>query len=357
MAATRRPRREREVVFGFDSFLDVVTNVVGIIIRFILVVWVGARSYQSIRTAAVPEEPPPAAASLPLPVITDPLEAELEQRRQELARLREQLLEELRRLQLGQEQQRQAEVRLAALTEQRRALQARRADLDTQARASLGPLGPLADASLADLRQRQQKLLEAIQSLEKQPVPKKLLRYRTPVSRPVNTEEYRFECRHGRVAFIDIPAMVLDIERDLESKIEMLQHTWQVTDVTRPAGAFRLRYTLERQRDALDAILGSALPDSRSGFRVGLSWQVEPIALVRGETAAEALQERSEFRRVVDVLDRQAVVTFWVYPDSFDLYRQLRDYLYGRELTVAGRPLPADMPITFSWRGSRSRGQ
>ena len=38
----RRRRRSREIPFSFDSFLDVVANVVGIIIRLILVVWVGA---------------------------------------------------------------------------------------------------------------------------------------------------------------------------------------------------------------------------------------------------------------------------------------------------------------------------
>ena len=42
----RRQRRVRELAFSFDSFLDVATNVVGITIRLILVVWVGARSYQ-----------------------------------------------------------------------------------------------------------------------------------------------------------------------------------------------------------------------------------------------------------------------------------------------------------------------
>src|ERR1700740_2756797 len=44
----RRRRRTREIPFSFDSFLDVVANVVGIIIRLILVVWVGARSYSSL---------------------------------------------------------------------------------------------------------------------------------------------------------------------------------------------------------------------------------------------------------------------------------------------------------------------
>ena len=38
----RRRRPVREIAFSFDSFLDVVANVVGIILRLILVAWVGA---------------------------------------------------------------------------------------------------------------------------------------------------------------------------------------------------------------------------------------------------------------------------------------------------------------------------
>ena len=36
----RRRRKVREIEFSFDSFLDVVANVVGIILRLILVAWV-----------------------------------------------------------------------------------------------------------------------------------------------------------------------------------------------------------------------------------------------------------------------------------------------------------------------------
>jgi hypothetical protein len=60
----------------------------------------------------------------------------------------------------------------------------------------------------------------------------------------------------------------------------------------------------------------------------------------------------------VDVLDpRQTVVTFWVYSDSFALFRQLRDYLYDHDLEVAGRPLPDGVPIMSSKNGTVSRGQ
>src|SRR5271165_3982390 len=48
----RRTTRTREIPFSFDSFLDVVANVVGIIIRLILVVWVSARSYESVQKYA-----------------------------------------------------------------------------------------------------------------------------------------------------------------------------------------------------------------------------------------------------------------------------------------------------------------
>ena len=47
----RRRRTQREIPFSFDSFLDVVANVVGIILRLILVAWVGARSYHPAATS------------------------------------------------------------------------------------------------------------------------------------------------------------------------------------------------------------------------------------------------------------------------------------------------------------------
>ena len=39
------------------------------------------------------------------------------------------------------------------------------------------------------------------------------------------------------------------------------------------------------------------------------------------------------------------------------LYRRIRDYLYDRDVVVAGRPLPEGVPISSSRRGSVSRGQ
>src|SRR5919197_2081687 len=116
----RRRRPAREVAFSFDSFLDVVTNVVGIILRLILVAWVGARSYK----AAVPAPAPPPAAErpAPLPEPTDPLAAVIERRRADLAAERARLAEIQRRgQQLCQEREEIEQIR-AGLTTQLRAL-------------------------------------------------------------------------------------------------------------------------------------------------------------------------------------------------------------------------------------------
>ena len=137
----------------------------------------------------------------------------------------------------------------------------------------------------------------------------------------------------------------------------MLRTRWSVTDITAPVGAFRLRYTIERERGLVEA--ESAAPAERNNFRFGESgWEAEPVLAERGETVEQALAKGSAFRKAIDSLDpNQTAVTFSVYPDSFPLYRQLRDYLYQHELVVAGRPLPEGSPIASTRHGTVSRGQ
>jgi hypothetical protein len=353
----RRRRRVREIPFSFDSFLDIVANVVGIIIRLILVVWVGARSYTSLRTAVPP--PPPAAKVSPLiAAADDPLQAELNRHARELAQAQERLLAELRRWQQIQEDETQTRSQLTALGARWQKLKEDRTVLEQAAQARAAAARSVALSS-AELRQRTQKLAQEIRALEQLPSLKKTLHYRTPVSRPVDSEELLFECRKKRVTFIDIAGLLREIRNGIEEKGKLLHTQWQVNDVAGPIGAFRLRYTLERERGLLDAVSGQTVPESGGSFRYGLSdWQVEPMLPVSGETAEAALVEGSEFRQIIDGLDpQQTVVTFWVYPDSFELYRRLRDFLYERDVVVAGRPLPEGIPIASSRRGSVSRGQ
>src|ERR1700746_2107423 len=94
---SQRRSSKREIAFSFDSFLDLVANVIGIIIRLILVAWVGARTYQAAMENAAKEEPAPASAQAkPLP--QDPLQRELDKARQELQQARASMLDKLKAL-------------------------------------------------------------------------------------------------------------------------------------------------------------------------------------------------------------------------------------------------------------------
>ena len=242
----RRRRQKREIPFSFDSFLDVVANVVGIIIRLILVAWVGARSYSSVQEI-LKERHPPAAASLPSSLRADPLELDLARSRRHLAEAQARLLEQLRQLGDLKSSHHQVQAQLTSLTNRRHETERQRASLDQGHNANQQAQA----LTLVEIQARRQRLMEEIQGLEKLPPLSKTLHYRTPVSRPVLTEELMFECRGDRVAFIDIAGLIADIKSGMEAKTEVLQTQWQVADVTHPIGAFRLRYTIERQRGAL----------------------------------------------------------------------------------------------------------
>jgi hypothetical protein len=347
----------REIPFSFDSFLDIVANVVGIIIRLILVVWVGARSYSSLKPTLTSTTDANAHVAGE-PSSADPVQGELDRHRRELAEVQSQLLARLRELQTLQASEARAKDDRVELASRREAMDRENARLAGAADQRL-EASRQAALSSAELRERCRQLADELHALEQQPITKHTLHYRTPVSQPVHSEELLFECWHGRVTFIDIAALLTEVRRGIEEKGKLLRNRWQIDDVTPPAGAFRLRYVIERDHELLDALGGAVPPASTGNYHYGLSeWQVEPIATTRGETLQAALTTGSEFRQIVDGLDAErTAVTFWVYPDSFELFRRLRDVLYQRDVIVAGRPLPDGVHIASSRRGTVSRGQ
>jgi hypothetical protein len=351
MIRRRRPRKGIE--FSFDSFLDLVTNVVGIIIRLILVSWVGARSYQALVPAA-PEDP---AAQVEEIDAAPPLSAEMRVHRKELNDAQERLLEQLRRLKTVKDGQQQLDAAATQLSTQCQQLEEKQGTLKRKALAEQGRRAQVV-LSLPELQRRGAALAREIAALEKLPPLTQKLRYGTPVSRPVHAEEVMFECLHNKVTVIDIGGLLAEVKQGMEDKGRELRMRWQVEDVAGPLGAFRLRYTIERIRTTTESIGGGG-PEQGNSYSYGLGgWKAEPIITNRGEALESALAKGSEFRRTADGLQpNQAVATFWVYPDSFPIYRALRDYLHARDVEVAGRPLTFGSPIAGSRNGTRSQGQ
>jgi hypothetical protein len=349
-----RRRRRREPAFGSDSFLDVIANLVGIVIILIVMVGAHIRELPMLQTVLAPK-----AAVEETGTETETAPEDLRQFETQIAGLQEWLLESIRSLDRLRHERQQ-------LTADRQILAAKNAAetgrLSTQEARVSQLQAELAQARQQDppLQDRIRELQKAVEELQHRPPETRPLRYHLPVSRPVAGGELFFECQAGRVTFLDLEALLSEVKRDLPAKTDILRTTWETTDSAGPVGAFRLHYTVARdRRSTLDRAFGELPPTEVLSYSYGLSrWEAVPVWPERGEKAEEALADDSRFRRLVDACDPDAVtVTFAVYPDSFETFRVLRDYLHERRFVVAGRPLPAGVPIAGSRNGSISLGQ
>lgn len=248
--------------------------------------------------------------------------------------------------------------------------QLRTAELESDASAALADAlservaGP--SARLAAVTQRGQAIerereaiKEELLSLANVARPRrKALIDKSPVARVAEGEEYHFEVRKDRVAFIDIERLIDKVKADamLQMRLSSGPMVRPIASSVGPIGDFAMRYELGRDlpRSLEDAV----------GYRGGVAsyslrgWEVVPVRDLRGETFESLHQPASRFARTINSLNpARATITLWVYPDGFRLYRQLREVLHARGFLVAARPLPTGMAIRGSPGGSLSAGQ
>jgi hypothetical protein len=102
------------------------------------------------------------------------------------------------------------------------------------------------------------------------------------------------------------------------------------------------------------------MEELRQGMSVAInlsSWKLVAEPDLETESAEEATKDRGDFLRRLRDADTDTTITFWVYPDSYAIYRQLQEFAHRENFTVAARPLPFGVPIAGSPQGSRSSGQ
>jgi hypothetical protein len=205
------------------------------------------------------------------------------------------------------------------------------------------------------LRAERDRLKAELNAVVHAPRPKaKPLIDKNPVAKPAGGNEYHFEVRRDRVAFIDLDRLLELVKADAQLRIRMTDAARVVDARVGPVGAFSLEY-----------VLGRAMPNGieelieRHGLNYDLrGWEIIPDYEGRGETYERTRQPISQYALTINRLSpSRATITMWIYPDGFALYRKLRDDLHARGYTVAARPLPEGMAIRGSPAGSISAGQ
>ncbi len=330
-----RPRPDDDRSAGQDSFLDVVTNIVGILI--ILVMVIGARVRQITLEAPAPVAVEPPAA----------LQAEVAELAKTLASSEqeiEELQDQLRLVGAAIEGASQARLDLAtAVAAAKRGVEVRKQAADASRVAA------------AERAARRHALEEQIrtctletESLAHTPAStKEVLAYPTPIGRTVNGDEIHFRLAGGRIAYIPLEELFELAKAHTRRNSNSLSDLATKIVTVGPSQGFSLDYVIEAK---VDQARGQVLIRSRE-------WVVRPAELSVGEPVAEALASSSQFRRKLAGVKPDTTVTLWCYPDSFEGYRAVRAELYRLGIATAGRPLPEGAPIGGSTEGSKSVAQ
>jgi hypothetical protein len=215
-------------------------------------------------------------------------------------------------------------------------------------------------ARLASVQQRGELLQAEVKSIEAERVAladaprprRKALIDKSPVAKPSNGNEYHFELQKGRVSYIDMDKLIDKVKTDARIQIRLSGGRARSHLASRvgPVGSFLMRYEMGRSVDDFG--------ESR-GVNFDLTgWELVPARENRGETFQTIQSPVSDFGRAINRLSpTSASITLWIYPDSFHLYREVRDYLHRRGFTVAARPLPFGIAIRGSPGGSLSATQ
>ena len=321
-------KRDVQEMPGYDSFLDIVANLVGILIILITVIGVQAKD---ALLETEPQEPPPELPKVDLEsarkterALDKAISQSQEKIRRQASKIRFRELERQRLLALN----------LAA----EKALQKKQSELAQDQQRQLARARELQIAKEELARTRQIR-----RSLELAPNPQQTLEHRpTPLAKTVFGKELHFQLDGQRLTFVPWDAALKKMEKDIPAKISKLKSADRITETLSPIGGFQVKYTFRR---------GKLRPEFEN-------FELWPVSPNLGETLDVALRPNSMFASVLHEYNPDnTTLTVWVYPNSFAAFRRLKAEMYNRGYLVAGRPMPAGEPIGGSPDGSRSSAQ
>ncbi|MDR0522750.1 MAG: hypothetical protein LBH00_12995, partial [Planctomycetaceae bacterium] len=330
---------------GQDSFLDIVSNVVGILI--ILVMLAGIRAQHS--AASVPAADSPPADAQTLAGIEAEYQAMLE-KSANTAQIRHNAEELQTKVQILAEQYRLQGLEHSAYFD---AMTTLRAAVESAA----GTQGAVKEAAetrrqLAEVQAELDRAEKAKNDFRQQrPQATVLENIPTPLGKTVENKEIHLRLLGGKVVYVPFPELVEQLKRHVADEQNKYIKQRSGSGKVGPIDHFYLEFLL--------AVFDVPMPGG-IGSRIELRYaevvpQFEPL----GEPVQSAMQNSvSEFQKKLSQYRKDLyTVTVWVYPDSFDAYQKLKQFLQDKGYTVAARPITAGSPISGSPFGTKSTTQ
>lgn len=342
----RRALRDSSMLpdeLGQDSFLDTISNLVGVLI--ILVVVVGAHA-RKINTASHDLESMRTEVASKAEAARDAARTH-QNLLSEFGELERQIVEEDRLGQLRAMERSQILVFMAEIENQLNTLSQSRTEAERIA---------LERATAADrLKSEIQTVQATIHALETdKPVVEAIDHYPTPIAKTVFRDDVHFRLKGGRISFVPLEELIQKMRGEWKAKAEKLGQASRIAEIVGPIDGFRMQYVLTR-RQVTQATSAGPVAQQLIEFD---HFTVLPPSDSIGEPVATALQSTSAFsQQLARLQPEKHTISVWVYPDSYREFHELKKWLYERGFQTATWPLSADGQITGGPKGQRSAAQ
>ena len=214
----------------------------------------------------------------------------------------------------------------------------------------------------------QRQLAEADAALEKLEHEKNWLRQQkpdtrvienipTPISRNADDEkEVHFRILGGRIAHVPFRYLRTQLETEIMRRRNDLTAQPRVTGTLGPIDGFRMQYSVIRQ----DLPMHLAQEAGVRSIIMLERCEMVPVGedKMLGETLEQALASNSAFNTcLLGCRQNEYSVTVWVYPDSFGEFQKIKNYLFCSGYRTAARPMDFGQAITASPHGTKSANQ
>jgi hypothetical protein len=331
-------RHQEDMAVGEDAFMDTIANLVGIMI--ILVVIVAARGYTTAKVQVQAE------ADSQMRALDTPKNTAVN-----LDRDLESLVEDLQKYNI-ELAMRSAErmTMVDRVTLVQKAIEERLQSMDSTTADDV-----VSNAEMSELEKQLADLLKQSGDLpptETQPIA--LQHLPTPMAKTVFGKELHVMMQNNRVTVIPWDMLIETLKQQVQRSVARNTQREKIDDTLGPIDGFMMRYRLNSRSGIMSDGRTAAM-----GKMVELDkFELEPTADILTESVPDALRPGGRLRAELEATKSQQVtITVWVYPESFGAFRALKERLFTEGFLCAARPLPANMRIGASPRGSSSAAQ
>jgi hypothetical protein len=330
--------REVNTTIGEDSFLDTIANLVGILIIFIVIAGTGTRtSALSIARQELDagKKETATAASLAMQLETDLAKktAELNEYALELDYRKAERDATLDQINLAKLE---IDEKLAQMNKQQQA--------DTLLQSETNQLKAEVEAKL--------RSLSDTPSDEKAPI---LLQHLpTPMAKTVFGKEVHIMIRRQMISVVPWDDLIEALKREAELAVRRSSRKTTIDGSLGPINGFTMLYRFATKRGVISN--GSEVA---TGQVVELDrFELEPTSDLVQESLEQCFRDGGRLRvELSSHRPQETVITAWVYEDSFETFRRLKEQLFTQGFLAAARPLVSQARIAASPHGTHSLAQ